>query len=73
VVWILCLFLFRATRGKDRTGSSSVESQSTGAAGRHFASYPVRSSKRYELTAVSAMKSQPGTSGTVMFAFGQRR
>jgi hypothetical protein len=59
------LFLFRATRGKDRTGSSSVESQSATADGRHLASYPIRTSKRYEQTAVSAMKSQPGTCGRV--------
>ena len=54
-------FLFRATRGKGRTGSSSVECQPTGADGWHLASFPIRTSKRYELSAASAMKSEPGT------------
>jgi len=63
LVWILYLFLFRATRGEDRTGSASLESQSTEADGWHKESYPVRTSKRYEQGAASAMKSQPGTLG----------
>jgi hypothetical protein len=64
MVRIWCTLLFRATRGKGRTGSSLLESQSTGAGGWHLASYPVRTSKRYEPAAASARKSQPGTLGT---------
>ena len=63
LVRIWCTFLFRATRGKDRTGSPSLEGQSTRADGWHLASYPVRTSKRYERAAASAKKSQPGTFG----------
>jgi hypothetical protein len=48
------MFLFRATHGKVLAGSSSFASQTTTAAGRHFVSNPIRSSKRYELTATSA-------------------
>src|SRR5665647_342892 len=48
------MFLFRATHGKDLAGSSSFASQTTTAAGRHIVSNPIRSSKRYELTATSA-------------------
>jgi hypothetical protein len=48
------MFLFRATHGKVLAGSSSFASQTTTAAGRHIVSNPIRSSKRYELTATSA-------------------
>jgi hypothetical protein len=36
------------------SGCSSFASQTTTAAGRHIVSNPIRSSKRYELTATSA-------------------
>ena len=39
-VWISCTFLFRATRGKVQPRSHSLESQSTGADGRHIVSQP---------------------------------
>jgi len=44
----------RATHGETLTGSSSFASQTTTAAVRHIVSHPMRSSKRYELTATSA-------------------
>jgi hypothetical protein len=48
-------FLFRATRGKVQRRSCSLERQSAGADGRHFGSYPVWTSKRYERVAASAI------------------
>ena len=51
--------------GKVQAGSHSLEGQSAEADGRHFDGYPIWTSKRYEPTAASAMKSQPGTIGRV--------
>src|SRR5450631_3248753 len=55
LVWILCLVLFRATRGEVQTGSNSLESQSTGADGWHLESHSIWTSRRYELTGASAI------------------
>jgi hypothetical protein len=61
---------FEPLRGEARAGGSSNESQPVHTGGRHFVSYPARTSERYGLTTTSAYILKQALWGYVVGASG---